>query len=207
MILLVMSGSLAYSSFVGTVSTQVSATSDYTAISENIAVCAFWADNTKLYVNNHIFIGNDSCLFNDVDPPSVVVKKVTSYTGSLTDHLNISNLAPGNALLFCINVYNPNSQGCMLSNILLGDFQGTGLSFVNTTLCNNQGGWFSVVNTSLAGNQNIGGYYGIVEEDSNFIPASSYTSVGFFLYLSQCSGNAYMGSSFSFDLVVHLTES
>ena len=206
MILLVVSGAVAYSSFTGTATTRVSATAEFSDLSENVSVCAFWANNTELYVNNHGFVGNSSYLFNDLDP-GISVASTTSFTNTLVDTLNISNLAPGNAILFCMNITNPNSYGYTLSNISIGPFGGSGLEFINETFCNNEGAWFGVVNQTMANTSTPGGYYGIVEESSSYIAPGQSLSVGFFMYLSQCSTNAYQESSFSFPITVNLYQS
>lgn len=206
MILSVTSASIAFSAFSGTVVTNVSATADFTGIGSDISVCAFWANNTQLYVNNHDFRGNSTCLFNDLDPPVTVVNNHTSYTGTLTSYLNISNLAPGNAVLFCIQVYNPNDQISFISGISFGQYTGSGLSFYNQTTCNNQVAWFSVVNNTVNQCQNPGGYYGLIWENENQIQPDSYINVGFFIFLSPTSGNNYQESSFNLPIIITLTE-
>ncbi len=206
MILSVMSGSMAFSAFSGTSTTNVSATANFVGINDGVSVCAFWADNTELYVNNHIFSGNSNCLFNELYPPVQVIPNHTSYDGSIYDYLNISNLSPGNALLFCIQIYNPNSQTQIVTNISFGQFSGNGLSFYNSTTCNDQEAWFAVVNNTVNQCQNPGGYYGIIWENGNQVSPGCTLTLGFFIFLSQASGNVYQESSFNLPLIITLTE-
>lgn len=206
MVLSIMSGSLAFSAFSGTIKDNVSATADFVGIGDQISVCAFWANNTELYVNDYGFTGHSDCLFNELYPPLVVLGNKTSYTGSLNRDLNISNLGPGNAILFCITVYNPNNQECFISSLSFGSFSGTGLSFFNSTTCNNDEAWFSVVNNSVNSCYNPGGYYGIIWENGNHIYPDSSLAIGFFIFMSQRSGNEYQESSFDLPIIIDLSE-
>lgn len=206
MILSIMSGSLAFSAFNGTASTYVTARANFIGISDGADVCAFWADNTVLNVNGHSFSGSSECGYNILSPPVQVIKNQTSYSGSLTDYLNISNLAPGNAILFCIQIYNPNSQTDFVSNISFGSFTGNGLSFYNTTTCNDQEAWFAVVNSTVNQCQNPGGYYGVIWENGNQIGPGETMNLGFFIFLSSASGNNYQESSFHLPLVITLNQ-
>ena len=206
MILSVMSGSLAFSAFSGTATTNVSATANFIGINDGVSVCAFWADNTELYVNSHVFKGDSNCLFNELCPPVEVIKNHTSYSGFINDNLNISNFSPGNAILFCIQIYNPNDQILSVSNISFGHFSGNGLSFYNATSCNNQEAWFAVVNNTVSQCQNPGGYYGIIWENGNQVSPGCTLTIGFFIFLSQTSGNNYQESSFTLPLIITMTE-
>ncbi|HLH86165.1 MAG TPA: hypothetical protein VKU79_04810 [Thermoplasmataceae archaeon] len=205
MVFFVLSGSLAYSSFQGQIITKVSATADFIGVGEEISVCSFWANNTYLYVNGNELKGNSGCLFNDLDPPLVVVPKAYSYTGEMTNSLYISNLGPGNAILFCFKIYNPNNQECFLSNISLGSFNGSGLTELAQSSCDNQSVWFQIVNTTLENEKQPGGFYGFVIEGQDYIPAGGVIYVAFFLLLSCCSGNSYQESSFHLPIQINLS--
>jgi hypothetical protein len=99
MVFSIVSGSLAYSGFSGAATTNVSATADFIGISEGICFVSYWSDNTAINVQGHSYPGN-SCGFTEFCPPLQIVNETTSYSGVLDNYLNISNLAPGNAVSF-----------------------------------------------------------------------------------------------------------
>lgn len=205
MVFSIISGSLAYSGFSGAATTNVSATADYIGISEGICFVSYWSDNTAINVQGHSYPGN-SCGFTEFCPPLQIVNETTSYSGVLDNYLNISNLAPGNAVLFEICVHNPNRFGCMISSVSLGNFSGAGLIMENESVYNNIGYVFSVVNSTMKQTNQAGGFYGFAVENSMFIGPGSTIPVWFYLILSRHSGNAYQGAHFDLPIVITLTE-
>ena len=89
MVFSIISGSLAYSGFSGTATTNVSATADFIGISEGICFVSYWSDNTAINVQGHSYTGN-SYGFTEFCPPLSIVKSATSYNGVLVNYLNIS---------------------------------------------------------------------------------------------------------------------
>lgn len=205
MVFSIISGSLAYSGFSGTATTNVSATADFIGISEGICFVSYWSDNTAINVQGHSYPGN-SCGFTEFCPPLSIVKSTTSYNGVLVNYLNISNLAPGNAVLFEICVHNPNRFGFLISSISLGNFSGSGLIMENESVDNSLGYVFGVVNSTLEQTEQPGGFYGFAVENSMYIGPGCTLPVWFYLILSKCSGNAYQEAHFDLPIVITLTE-
>ncbi|MEM3676178.1 MAG: hypothetical protein QXV22_03875 [Thermoplasmataceae archaeon] len=204
MVAFVLSGSLAYSSFQGKMTTNITSSAYFTEFGEQISVVAFWANNTEIYVNGNALISHSGCLFNDLDPQLVVVEKKTSYSGQLTESLNISHIGPGNAVLFCLNIYNLNNQECLISNLSFGPFYGPGLTEFTGSSYDNQSEWFNVVNSTLATQENEGGFQGFVIEPQDYIPPGGTLSVALFIMLSIVSGNPYQEAFFTIPVDVNL---
>lgn len=205
MVISIISGSLAYSGFSGTATTNVSATADFTGISENICFVSYWSDNTAINVQGHSYPGN-SCGFTEFCPPITILSTQTSYTGYLEDYLNISNLAPGNAVLFEICVHNPNRFDCLISGVSLGDLSGQGLIMENQSVGYSLGYVFSIVNSSLEQSNQPGGFYGFAVENSMVLGPGATLPVWFYLILSRCSGDSYLNAHFDLPIVITLTE-
>ncbi|MCL4340677.1 MAG: hypothetical protein M1431_01075 [Candidatus Thermoplasmatota archaeon] len=205
MVFSIFSGSLAYSGFSGTATTNVSATANFIGISEGICFVSYWSDNTAIAVQGHSYPGN-SCGFTEFCPPLNIVKSSTSYTGVLEDYLNISNLAPGNAVLFEINLHNPNNLGCLIQSVSLGNFSAQGLVMENESIENNLGYVFSIVNSTLEQTNRAGGFYGFAVENSMVISPGSTLPVWFYLILSRFSGNDYQEAHFTLPIVITISE-
>ena len=64
----------------------------------------------------------------------------------------------------------------------------------------------AVVNSTVSQCQNPGGYYGIIWENGNQVSPGCTLTIGFFIFLSQTSGNNYQESSFTLPLIITMTE-
>ena len=212
LILGVLSGTLAYSGFVGTANTNVTASANFFCISDQVLFISYWSHNTELFVQGSGYNATYNCGYTELCPAVTVVNQTTSYSGSIHNTLTVSNLAPGNALLFQMNIFNQNSCGCIVSDISLGNITGSGLLLYSQPVECDEGQEFSVVNQTLTSSENPGGFLGFVIQSNNFIngqcclsPHSSI-NIWFYILLSPCSGNAYEDSHFTMPIQITLSE-
>ena len=212
LVLGILSGTLAYSGFVGTATTTVNSSASFFCISENVQLLSYWSHNTELYVQGKGYTPQNNFGYTLLFPAVTVINRTTSYSGSIVNTLSISNLAPGNALLFQINIFNENSRACTVSYLSLGNLSGNGLVLYKQAIECDEGQEFNVVNQTLLSSSTPGGFYGFVIQNSNFVndqcnisPDTSIT-VWFYILLSPCSGNAYEDSHFSLPIEMTLSE-
>ena len=190
-VLVVMSGALAFSAFSGTATTNVSATAGYLSWEQSITSTYTYQHNTK--VTN-----------NSASVPSVSTSKAGP---NVTDmQLTVSNLAPGNWIVFNITVMNTGSVGLELSGatITTMELNATG---VNTNLNGLVNSTASSSSTFTYGSALSGtGYiYYVTEVPSGSINHGGSTMYQIFLGLGSGSGNTYQESSFTLNVGIIVT--
>lgn len=178
-VMVVMSGALAFSAFTGTITTNVNADAGYLLWEQSV---------TSTYTYEH----------NTMVQNSSTSMGATNQTMASTVTLSVSNLAPGNWVVFNITVTNNGSVGFIL-----------GVGTITTTetagLTNNSTSSSTFVFGSALGGY---GYYYAVNEISGFgtsIDVGSTATYQVFVGLGALSGNAYEESSFTVSIPITVT--
>ena len=200
-VLVVMSGALAFSAFSGTATTNVSATAGYLSWEQSI---------TSTYTYEH----NTAVANNSASVPQVS----TAKTGpNVTDmQLSVSNLAPGNWIVFNITVKNTGSVGLMLSGatITTMELNATGVNtptngLVNYSVSKSDFVYGKALNPSTPSSPTsaigVGYYFAVTEVPSGSIDNGGSTMYQIFLGLGSNSGNAYQESSFMLNVGITVT--
>lgn len=168
-VLVVMSGALAFSAFTGNITTNVNATAGYIGWSENVTGTYVHMDNTMVKTT-----------YTNVSTPSF-------SEDSTTMSLGVSNLAPGNWVVFNITVTNTGSVGLELSKAMVSSTtSSSGLSSTSTGSSSFEYGH------NLSGN---GYLYYVNEMASGSLDHGQTTSFQVFIGLGSGSGNSYQDSS------------
>ena len=190
-VLVVMSGALAFSAFSGTATTNVSATAGYLSWEQSI---------TSTYTYEH----NTAVANNSASVPHVSTPKTGPNDTDMM--LTVSNLAPGNWIVFNITVMNTGSVGLELSGatITTMELNATG---VNTNLNGLVNSTASSSSTFTYGSALSGtGYiYYVTEVPSGSIDNGGSTMYHIFLGLGSGSGNNYQESSFTLNVGITVT--
>ena len=193
-VLVVMSGALAFSAFSGTATTNVQATAGYLSWEQSI---------TGTYTYQH----NTAVKNNSASAPNVVTPKTGPNDTNMM--LTVSNLAPGNWIVFNITVMNTGSVGLMLSgaSITTMELNATGVNTPTNTLVNASVAATDLPSTFMYGNSlyGTGYYYGVTEVPSGSIDNGGSVTYQIFLGLGSSSGNAYQESSFMLNVGVSVT--
>lgn len=193
-VLVVMSGALAFSAFSGTATTNVQATAGYLSWEQSI---------TGTYTYQH----NTAVKNNSASAPHVFTPKTGPNDTNMM--LTVSNLAPGNWIVFNITVMNTGSVGLMLSgaSITTMELNATGVNTPTNTLLNTSVAATGLPSTFMYGNSlsGTGYYYGVTEVPSGSIDNGGSVTYQIFLGLGSSSGNAYQESSFMLNVGVSVT--
>ena len=197
-VLVVMSGALAFSAFSGTATTNVSATAGYLSWEQSVT-------STYTYQHNTVVTNNSKTVATVTTPKS---------GPNVTDmKLSVSNLAPGNWIVFNITVTNTGSVGLMLSGATTTtmELNATGVNAPANGLVNDSVSMSDFMygmpllpsSTSSAGG--VGYYYAVTEMPSGSIDNGGSTMYQIFLGLGSGSGNAYQESSFTLNVGITVT--
>lgn len=199
-VLVVISGALAFSAFSGTATTNVSATAGYLSWEQSITSTYTYHDNTA--------VTNNSKSVASVSTP----KMGPNATDMM---LTVSNLAPGNWIVFNITVTNTGSVGLMLSGstITTMELNATGGNtpkngLVNASISTSDfmyGHALNPTSTTSTTAPGVGYYYAVTEVPSGSIDSGHTVTYQIFLGLGQNSGNAYQESSFMLNVGITVT--
>jgi hypothetical protein len=183
-VLVVISGALAFSAFSGTATTNVSATAGYLSWDQSITSTYTFEHNTA--------VSNNSSNVGTVHTP-------TSGKNATNMILSVSNLAPGNWVVFNITIKNTGSVGFILTqyspSVIFPSSPAIGLA-VNGEFAN-----FSYGHP-------ISGHYlkiNVTEVQSGSIDPGQSASYQVFIGLGQSTGNAYQGSSVTLRIPIIVT--
>lgn len=175
-VLVVMSGALAFSAFTGNITTNVNASAGYIGWSENVTGTYVHMDNTAVKTT-----------YKNVSTPSF-------SEDSTTMNLGVTNLAPGNWVVFNITVTNTGSVGLELSGATVtSTTTSSGLSSMATG-----SGSFSY-GMNLSGN---GYLYNVTEMASGSLDHGQSTHFQIFIGLGDGSQNTYQDSSTSLTVTI-----
>ncbi len=197
-VLVVMSGALAFSAFSGTATTNVSATAGYLSWEQSISSTYTYEHNT-LVKNNSKTVG------------TVTTPKTGANDTDMK--LTVSNLAPGNWIVFNITVKNTGSVGLMLSGakITTKELNATGVNTPTNGLVNYSVSMSDFVYgkalspSTPSSTPGVGYYYAVTEVPSGSIDNGGSTMYQIFLGLGSNSGNAYQESSFMLNVGITVT--
>ena len=179
-VLVVMSGALAFSAFTGNITTNVNASAGYIGWSENVTGTYVHMDNTMVKTT-----------YKNVSTPSY-------SEDSTTMSLGVSNLAPGNWVVFNITVTNTGSVGLELSGATVtSTTTPSGLSSMPTTPSES-----FMYGMNLSGN---GFLYYVNEMPSGSLDHGQSTHFQIFIGLGDGSQNAYQDSSTSLTVSITAT--
>lgn len=174
-VLVVMSGALAFSAFTGNITTNVNASAGYIGWSENVTGIYSYMDNTHV-----------STTFKNVSTPSF-------SEDSTIMSLSVTNLAPGNWVLFNITIKNTGSVGLELStpNTMV-NMSGVSSPNGSTTTTPTTSSSNFTFGSSLAG---MGYEYYVTSPYTGSLDHGSSTSFQVYIGLGSGSGNAYQKST------------
>ena len=189
-VLVVMSGALAFSAFSGSITTNVNASAGYLSWEQSI---------TSTYTYEH----NTAVTNNSANVPSVSTPKTGPNMTSMD--LTVSNLAPGNWIVFNITVTNTGSVGLELSGstIATQELNATGVNTQTNGLTNStvSTGDF-VYGSALSG---TGYEYAVTEVPSGSVDNGGTVTYQIFLGLGSTSGNIYQESTFTLNVGITVT--
>ena len=185
-VLVVMSGALAFSAFSGTATTNVSATAGYLSWEQSVT-------STYTYQHNTVVTNNSTDVGTVTTPKS---------GPNVTDmELSVSNLAPGNWIVFNITVMNTGSVGLELSGATITTMETSGLANSSVSASDFVYG----MALSSTSSKLVGYYYNVTEMPSGSINHGGSTMYQIFLGLGSNSGNAYQESSFTLNVGITVT--
>ncbi|MFG1449895.1 MAG: hypothetical protein AAE983_04565 [Thermoplasmataceae archaeon] len=184
-VLVVMSGALAFSAFTGNITTNVNATAGYIGWSENVTGTYSYMHNTNL-----------TNTFTNVSTPSY-------SEDSTIMNLGVSNLAPGNWIVFNITIKNTGSVGLELS---------TPSTMVNSSGVTPSDAHIMTSQTTSSSNFSYGsslagmGYeYYVTSPSTGSLDHGQSTSFQVFIGLGSGSGNNYQKSTTELNIKITAT--
>ena len=189
-VLVVMSGALAFSAFSGSITTNVNASAGYLSWEQSI---------TSTYTYEH----NTAVTNNSANVPSVSTPKTGANMTSMD--LTVSNLAPGNWIVFNITVTNTGSVGLELSGstIATQELNATGVNTPTNGLTNSTVSTDDFVyGSALSG---TGYEYAVTEVPSGSVDNGGTVTYQIFLGLGSTSGNIYQESTFTLNVGITVT--
>lgn len=189
-VLVVMSGALAFSAFSGSITTNVNASAGYLSWEQSI---------TSTYTYEH----NTAVTNNSANVPSVSTPKTGPNMTSMD--LTVSNLAPGNWIVFNITVTNTGSVGLELSGstIATQELNATGVNTPTNGLTNSTVSTDDFVyGSALSG---TGYEYAVTEVPSGSVDNGGTVTYQIFLGLGSTSGNIYQESTFTLNVGITVT--
>lgn len=189
-VLVVMSGALAFSAFSGSITTNVNASAGYLSWEQSI---------TSTYTYEH----NTAVTNNSAKVPSVSTPKTGPNMTSMD--LTVSNLAPGNWIVFNITVTNTGSVGLELSGstIATQELNATGVNTPTNGLTNSSVSTHDFVyGSALSG---TGYEYAVTEVPSGSVDNGGTVTYQIFLGLGSTSGNIYQESTFTLNVGITVT--
>ena len=189
-VLVVMSGALAFSAFSGSITTNVNASAGYLSWEQSI---------TSTYTYEH----NTAVTNNSANVPSVSTPKTGANMTSMD--LTVSNLAPGNWIVFNITVTNTGSVGLELSGstIATQELNATGVNTPTNGLTNSTASTDDFVyGSALSG---TGYEYAVTEVPSGSVDNGGTVTYQIFLGLGSTSGNIYQESTFTLNVGITVT--
>ena len=219
-VLVVMSGSLAFSAFTGTINTSVNTTAGTFSFSDSLLVYGTNAQNTQLTITgtpqspppplngpnggtgdppHHgvVIIGYGSN--TQLPQTRPLITGASDGTETITQTITITNLAPGDVVEFEITVTNTGTVGMIAGSPAaptLAGYQNTNVTFLDPSDAN--------LNFATSNLGTINGWtYGASSYPSPgtvIEPQSSYTYYLFF-GLGSLAGDGYMGQTVSFTFV------
>ena len=136
-VLVVMSGALAFSAFTGSITTNVSAASGDLNFNQQAFIAQWNSTNTQLGVGATNVTGVETgSMALATDHPYATSEWTmmslgwagAKYGDTITQSVNVSNLAPGNFAVFKFQVTNNGTVGMILSSVSASGTSGTGVT-------------------------------------------------------------------------------